>query len=114
VDFRGRVYPLSTGGPNPQGDDVAKSLLTFAKGEPITHDGARWLAIHLAGLFGIDKVPFEERVQWVWGHDARRFAGLRPIMAASTSPFRLGRLSLLPPMASSSSLDLVVAAATRS
>ncbi|SPU47011.1 DNA-dependent RNA polymerase [Brevundimonas diminuta] len=70
VDFRGRVYPLSTGGPNPQGDDVAKSLLTFAKGEPITHDGARWLAIHLAGLFGIDKVPFEERVQWVYANQS--------------------------------------------
>ena len=70
VDFRGRVYPLATGGPHPQGDDVAKSLLTFAHGEPITHDGARWLAIHLAGLFGIDKVPFDERVQWVADNQA--------------------------------------------
>jgi len=66
LDFRGRVYPLATGGPHPQGDDVAKALLTFAVGQPITNDGARWLAIHLAGLFGIDKVSFDERVQWVW------------------------------------------------
>nr|WP_314122606.1 DNA-directed RNA polymerase [uncultured Brevundimonas sp.] len=66
LDFRGRVYPLATGGPHPQGDDVAKALLTFADGHPITEDGARWLAIHLAGLFGIDKVSFDERVQWVW------------------------------------------------
>lgn len=65
LDFRGRVYPLATGGPHPQGDDVAKALLTFADGQPITDDGARWLAIHLAGLFGIDKVSFDERVQWV-------------------------------------------------
>ena len=70
LDFRGRVYPLATGGPHPQGDDVAKGLLTFAHGHPITDDGARWLAIHLAGLFGIDKVPFDERVQWVRDHQA--------------------------------------------
>ncbi|HBV11635.1 MAG TPA: T3/T7 RNA polymerase [Brevundimonas sp.] len=69
LDFRGRVYPLATGGPHPQGDDVAKALLTFAKGEPITHAGAHWLAVHLAGLFGIDKVPFEERVDWVMARE---------------------------------------------
>jgi len=69
LDFRGRVYPLATGGPHPQGDDVAKALLTFAKGEPITHAGAHWLAVHLAGLFGIDKVPFNERVDWVISHE---------------------------------------------
>lgn len=69
LDFRGRVYPLATGGPHPQGDDVAKALLTFAKGEPITDGGAHWLAVHLAGLFGIDKVPFNERVDWVIAHE---------------------------------------------
>lgn len=70
LDFRGRIYPLATGGPHPQGDDVAKGLLTFAHGHPITEDGARWLAIHIAGLFGIDKVPFDERVQWVRDHQS--------------------------------------------
>src|SRR5690606_12906485 len=32
LDFRGRIYPLATGGPHPQGDGVAKSLLEFAEG----------------------------------------------------------------------------------
>ncbi|WP_242076570.1 DNA-directed RNA polymerase [Brevundimonas diminuta] len=70
LDFRGRVYPLATGGPHPQGDDVAKALLTFAEGHPITDAGAHWLAVHLAGLFGHDKISFEERVDWVFANEA--------------------------------------------
>ncbi|WP_266156746.1 DNA-directed RNA polymerase [Dyella silvatica] len=66
LDFRGRVYPVP-GILNPQGDDQTKSLLTFAEGKPLGKDGARWLAIHLANVFGVDKVPFAERVKWV--HD---------------------------------------------
>jgi len=67
LDFRGRVYPVP-GTLNPQGDDQAKALLTFAKGKPLGSSGARWLAIHVANLFGVDKVPFAERIQWVKDH----------------------------------------------
>lgn len=67
LDFRGRVYPVP-GTLNPQGDDQAKALLTFAKGKPLGASGARWLAIHVANLFGVDKVPFAERIQWVNDH----------------------------------------------
>jgi DNA-directed RNA polymerase len=70
LDFRGRVYPIPTGGPSPQGDDIQKALLRFAEGKPLGKDGADWLAIHIANLFGIDKVPFEERIAWVMEHDA--------------------------------------------
>lgn len=70
VDFRGRVYPIPSSGPQPQGDDVAKSLLTFAEGHPITDAGAGWLAVHIAGLFGIDKVTYAERTAWFWKHEA--------------------------------------------
>lgn len=69
LDFRGRVYPLPTGGPSPQGDDIQKALLRFAEGKPLGEDGADWLAIHIANLFGIDKVSFEERIAWVQEHD---------------------------------------------
>lgn len=70
MDFRGRVYPIPAGGPSPQGDDVAKALLTFAKGHPLGSGGSRWLAIHLANLFGVDKVSFESRVNWVEENEA--------------------------------------------
>ena len=70
LDFRGRVYPVVNGGPSPQGDDVQKALLMFAEGKPLGSDGADWLAIHIANLFGVDKVPFDERIAWVKEHDA--------------------------------------------
>lgn len=70
MDWRGRVYPIPAGGPSPQGDDIAKALLTFATGLPLGSGGARWLAIHLANLFGVDKVSFEDRILWVEENEA--------------------------------------------
>lgn len=70
LDFRGRIYPIPTGGPHPQGDDSAKALLQFSEGKPLGPDGGRWLAIHLANLFGVDKVSFDERVAWVRANTA--------------------------------------------
>jgi DNA-directed RNA polymerase, mitochondrial len=70
LDFRGRVYPVP-GTLNPQGDDQTKSLLTFAKGMPLGSDGVRWLAIHLANVFGVDKVPFADRIKWVMDNEER-------------------------------------------
>lgn len=65
LDFRGRVYPIPVFGPQPQGADWQKALLKFADGKPLGLQGFRWLNIHIANLFGIDKVTFEERAQWV-------------------------------------------------
>lgn len=64
VDFRGRVYPLPKGGPDPQGDDLAKSLIEFSEAKPVGNNG-HWLAVHLANLFGMDKVSFADRIRWV-------------------------------------------------
>ena len=64
LDWRGRVYPLSTD-LQPQGDDFAKGLLQFAKGKPIGEDGFAWLKVHLANEFGMDKVSMEDRIKWV-------------------------------------------------
>jgi DNA-directed RNA polymerase len=50
---------------SPQSDDVAKSLIQFADGKPLGEFGGYWLAVHIANLFGIDKVSFDERVRWV-------------------------------------------------
>jgi DNA-directed RNA polymerase len=69
LDWRGRAYPVSAG-INPQGDDIAKSLLKFADGKPLGEAGAYWLAVHGAGCFGVDKVTFADRVQWVEEHHA--------------------------------------------
>jgi DNA-directed RNA polymerase, mitochondrial len=65
LDFRGRVYPIPVFGPSPQGSDWQKALIRFSDGKQLGLEGYRWLCIHLANLFGIDKVPFAEREAWV-------------------------------------------------
>lgn len=67
LDWRGRAYPVSSM-LNPQGDDLAKSLLMFREGKPLGESGATWLAVHGANCYGIDKVPFSDRVKWVLEH----------------------------------------------
>lgn len=68
LDFRGRVYPSVTAGPSPQGGDLSRPFLEFADGMPLGERGAYWLAVHLANQFGMDKQPFDDRVQWVHDH----------------------------------------------
>ncbi|MDX0270926.1 hypothetical protein GOC13_24575 [Sinorhizobium meliloti] len=64
LDFRGRAYPVPLV-LHPQGSDNVKALLQFSVGKPLGVDGERWLAIHGANCFGVDKVAFDDRVQWV-------------------------------------------------
>ncbi|WP_051547575.1 DNA-directed RNA polymerase [Lysobacter capsici] len=79
LDFRGRCYPIPSI-LTPQGDDQAKSLLTFAKGARLGADGVFWLSIHLANCFGVDKVSFEDRVAWVMANeDAILDSALNPL-----------------------------------
>ena len=64
LDYRGRVYYLSDV-LNPQGWDISKALLMYAEGSPRTAEAERELYIHTANCFGHDKLPIEERYQWV-------------------------------------------------
>lgn len=64
ADFRGRLYACSSG-LSPQGSDFNKALLEFAEGKPLGYTGERWLCIHGANCYGIDKVCYTERIKWV-------------------------------------------------
>lgn len=71
MDFRGRVYPL-TSYLSPQGDDMCKGLLTFAQGAPIGEDGRGWLAVHGAKCLGktrdgrkLSKMTLDERAAYM-------------------------------------------------
>lgn len=70
LDFRGRAYPI----PqilNHQGDDQCRGLLEFADARPITTDAGREaLMIEVANAYGVDKVPYSERVEWAADHAA--------------------------------------------
>lgn len=69
MDWRGRVYPVV---PllNPQADDLGKALLEFADGVELGDTGEKWLKIHLANTFGVDKVSMDERIAWTEEHEA--------------------------------------------
>jgi DNA-directed RNA polymerase len=64
VDFRGRMYPAGSA-LNPQGSDLARSLLRFQNGKPIGDvRGPYWLAAQVAKAFGEDKKSWDDRVEW--------------------------------------------------
>jgi DNA-directed RNA polymerase len=63
-DFRGRLYPQSQD-LNFTNDDVSRGLIQFAEGKPYGETGKYWLKVRLANSYGLDKLTFDERVQWV-------------------------------------------------
>lgn len=80
LDFRSRVYAVPVF-LNPQGSDLSKAMLTFARGMPINDDlAAGWLAVHGANCYGNDKVSLDERVDWVTENSDR-------ICATANDPF---------------------------
>ncbi|OAQ65966.1 mitochondrial DNA-directed RNA polymerase [Pochonia chlamydosporia 170] len=60
VDYRGRAYPMPTY-LNHMGADHTRAILKFARGKELGERGLRWLKIHLANLYGLDKSSFDER-----------------------------------------------------
>ena len=64
LDFRGRGYTtcelLSC-----QGSDFDRGLIMFANPVQQTERGKYWAKVHIANLFDVDKVSFDDRVQWV-------------------------------------------------
>jgi DNA-directed RNA polymerase len=79
LDWRGRVYPVALY-LHPQGNDAQRGLLEFSSSVPLTdEDGVQWLAVHGAGLWGVDKVDFEDRRAWIEQHSDQ-------ILAAANDP----------------------------
>lgn len=65
MDFRYRKY-VRTNGISPQGSDLQKALLEFSAGKPLHTQSAKdWFVITGANRFGVDKVTYEDRIQWV-------------------------------------------------
>lgn len=67
-DFRGRKY-VTVSFMSPQGTDFSKALLQFAHGMELGDTGVKWLMIHGANCFGVDKVSFENRLIWTKQHE---------------------------------------------
>ena len=60
ADYRGRIY-YKEAFLNYQGSDLARGMLKFARGKPMTDDGLYWLAVHTASSFNmsyqVDEIP---------------------------------------------------------
>lgn len=68
-DKRGRVYSCGYD-INVQGDSYRKASLEFAKEEIVNESGMRWLKIDIANHYGLDKVLWEDRVNFVDVNDS--------------------------------------------
>ncbi|KAJ2787266.1 DNA-directed RNA polymerase [Coemansia interrupta] len=64
MDFRGRAYPIPPHF-NHLGNDLCRGLLLFDEGRPLTERGLFWLKIHLANLYGNDKLSHEDRIKFI-------------------------------------------------
>nr|QWO71390.1 RNA polymerase [Termitomyces sp. T123] len=67
ADFRGRLYVTSFY-LNYQGSEIAKSLVYFNKGEPLTKKGLEKLYIYGCNLYNpsnLNKENHEERINWI-------------------------------------------------
>jgi len=64
MDFRSRCYPI----PQPlhhHNDDLCRGLLQFAVPKDMGEHGREWVYIHAANSYGLDKIPFANRIEWV-------------------------------------------------
>ena len=69
LDFRGRAYTMHVH-LNHIGSDLCRGLLRFEEKKPLGERGLRWMHIQCATLFGngADKLPMDERVQFIKDH----------------------------------------------
>jgi len=67
LDFRGRAYPIPPHF-NHIGNDLCRGLLMFYEGKALGARGLRWLKIHLANVYGKDKMRLDEREQFAENH----------------------------------------------
>jgi DNA-directed RNA polymerase len=65
LDFRGRAYPVPMF-LNPQGVEFSRALLEFSEGKKmgLNPQSGRWLAIHVANQYGMDKLSLDQRELW--------------------------------------------------
>eukprot|EP00127_Corallochytrium_limacisporum_P000025 Clim_evm4s2 gene=Clim_evmTU4s2 len=67
LDFRGRAYPIPPH-LNHLGNDLCRGMLLFDEPKLLGERGLYWLKVHMANMYGKDKLPFEERVAFTEDH----------------------------------------------
>lgn len=67
IDFRGRTYPIPPN-LNHLGNDLCRGVLSFEVGKELGPNGLDWMKVHLANLFGNNKISHAERIAWCDDH----------------------------------------------
>ena len=94
VDFRGRMYPVSTF--SYHRDSHLKALFCYKRGYLVEGNNAYWLKVHLANCGDFDKIskqPLDARAQWTTSkHDellaiAKDYQGTFDLWSSADKPF---------------------------
>jgi len=78
LDFRGRAYPVPMF-LNPQGVEFSRALLEFSEGKKmgLNAQSGRWLAIHVANQYGMDKLSLDDRELWTKENAGKIYASAK-------------------------------------
>lgn len=78
-DYRGRVYS-DVNFLTPQGQSYTKSLLELSEGRYLDKTGVFWLQVHIANVYGKDKLEYDGRIEWfTLNHDLIKRVGKDPM-----------------------------------
>ena len=69
IDFRGRAYPIPAY-LNHMNGDFNRGLLKFKQKKKLEEHGWKWLKVHLANVYGHNKVSFDDRCKFTEDHMA--------------------------------------------
>lgn len=64
IDFRGRCYPHTSSGLTHMGRDSVRGLFQFWYGKPLGSRGLYWLKVHVANMYGNDKITNDRRKEF--------------------------------------------------
>lgn len=80
IDFRGRAYPISSSGFSYMVSDPIRALCQFWYGKRLGQSGLRWLKVHIANMFGVDKLTEDSKVAFTERHlDEIRLSAQDPL-----------------------------------
>ena len=106
ADWRGRIYTQSFY-LTYQGSDINTALLEYSEGQYLTKDGLTSLYIYGASLYGLDKLNFEKRINWVLDNMEKIITMNIDFILKASSPFTFASFCLVLKQISQNSKTIV-------
>ena len=106
ADWRGQIYTQSFY-LTYQGSDINTALLEYSEGQYLTKDGLTSLYIYGASLYGLDKLNFEKRINWVLDNMEKIITMNIDFILKASSPFTFASFCLVLKQISQNSKTIV-------